>query len=903
MLSLKNAHMEELRFSAVENDEFSRESRGQIFKSTMHKIFSLALFVCISGICFSQSVGDLFSGPDNSQRNPPNCSDPSMAGDPQCIGSQPPKSSPAPGSDTSTLPLRTPVLTLSPEGANQDLFAPNTPPQNPSQNGRNQPLRAETEFEQLVADTVGHVLPLFGQSLFTQAPTTFAPVDLMQVPNDYVIGPGDELQIKIWGQVEANLRVVVDRSGQIYIPRVGQVAVAGIHYGDLENSLRTDISRVFKNFNLTVNMGRLRTIQVFVVGEARYPGTYTISSLSSLVNAIFASGGPAPQGSLRHIEVRRNGATISDFDFYDLLIKGDKSKDVRLESGDVLYIPHVGPLVAISGSVNTPGIYEVKENPTLSDLIHIAGDLSTVADTNKITIDRFVEHHARQTLEFPYDTQSRAEPLKDGDIVRVFSVVPRFVDTVTLRGNVANPGRYPWKPGMRIRDLIPDSQALLTRNYWRDRAGIVNGRATEYPIRSPQPTYTTRPQYQQEPSGIAPVAGAASQNQYPTANSNVNAPGYVQEPGASNLAETGALQSETYNQNQYRQTVSPSRLPQQQSLQPLAPSVSAVRDIAEDVRRYAPEINWDYAIIQRVNPVDLSSKLLWMSPRKAIIEKDEQSNVELQAGDIVTIFSQADISVPQADKSQYIIVEGEVMRPGIYKLEANETLRELLERAGGLTPNAYVYGTQFTRESARVDQQKSIDELARTLDVQIRQSATAIAASANPGDVNQIVGAQQAIVNQLRTTRASGRVALAVKPKDKSVNDFPDLVLEDRDRLLIPHVPSTVSVVGNVYNPGSFIFEPRNTAGAYLQVAGKGKPQSDMHHAFVLRANGFVVAANDVNGLFSGSKFERIHLYPGDQIIVPYKLPTGSFVRGLRDWSQIASQLALTAAALAVVAP
>jgi protein involved in polysaccharide export with SLBB domain len=292
-----------------------------------------------------------------------------------------------------------------------------------------------------------------------------------------------------------------------------------------------------------------------------------------------------------------------------------------------------------------------------------------------------------------------------------------------------------------------------------------------------------------------------------------------------------------------------------------------------------------------------------MSPRKAIIERDEQSNIELQAGDIVTIFSQSDISVPQADQSRYVIVEGEVMRPGIYKLETNETLRLLLQRAGGLTPNAYVYGTQFTRESARVDQQKSLDELARTMDVQIRQSATSIAASANPGDLNQMVAAQQSIVNQLRNTRASGRVALAVRPKDKSVNDFPDLVLEDRDRLLIPHTPSTVSVVGNVYNPGSFIFEPRNTAGTYLEVAGKGKPQSDLHHAFVLRANGFVVAANDVNGLFTGSKFERIHLYPGDQIIVPYKLPTGSFVRGLRDWTQIASQLALTAAALAVVAP
>jgi protein involved in polysaccharide export with SLBB domain len=340
-------------------------------------------------------------------------------------------------------------------------------------------------------------------------------------------------------------------------------------------------------------------------------------------------------------------------------------------------------------------------------------------------------------------------------------------------------------------------------------------------------------------------------------------------------------------------------------MQPTAnnPNPNTVRDVADDVRRYAPEINWDYAIIQRVNPLDLSSKLLWMSPRKAILEHDEESNLELQPGDIVTIFSQRDISVPQAERSQYVIVEGEVKRPGVYKLEINETLRSVLERAGGLTPNAYIYGAQLTRESARMDQQRSLDELANTMEVQIRQSAMSVAASASPGDLPQMLAAQEAIITQLRNVRANGRVALPVRPKDKSVNDVPNMVLEDSDRLTIPHTPSTVSVVGDVYNPGSFIFEVHNSAKEYLEIAGRGKPQSDLHHAFVLRANGEVVAASNVNGLFRGSQFDRIHLNPGDQIVVPYKLPTGAFVRGLRDWTQITSQLAITGAALAIVAP
>ena len=749
----------------------------------------------------------------------------------------------------------------------------------------------------MVADTVGKPLQLFGQSFFTQPPSTFSPVEWTQVPSDYVIGPGDELQVNIWGQIQANLRVTVDRAGQIYVPQVGQVSVAGVHYGQLEDYLKREVSRVFKNFDLSANLGRLRSIQIFVVGHARYPGSYTISALSTLVNAIFASGGPTPQGSLRNVQVRRDAKTITDFDFYDLLLRGDKSKDVRLQAGDVLYIPPVGPLVAISGSVNMPGIYEIKDKSSLKDVLDIAGDLSTVADPSKITIDRFVERKARKTLEFPYDEQSSALPLQDGDIVRVFSIVPRFVDTVTLRGNVANPGRYPWKAGMRIRDLIPNAQALLTRDYWRDRAGIVTGRQTEYPVTAEQAEDFSRRSERQRVGRPVAATGAAQAPNYAPAGQAASPVSPANAPAVAGLP------------TQERQNIATAGSPPIESRGAATESqwtnsaITPVRNVAEDLRRYTPEINWDYAIIQRVSPVDLSSKLVWISPRKAIIEHDEKSNLELEPGDIITIFSQADISVPQTERSQYVIMEGEVVRPGVYKLEPNETLHSVLRRAGGLTDNAYVYGSQFTRESARVDQQRSLDELAHAMEVQIRQSAISVAASTQPGDLPQMQAAQEAIIAQLRSTRASGRVALPIKPTDKGVADFPDMVLEDKDRLVIPHTPSTVSVIGDVYNPGSFIYRPRTTAAAYLDIAGKGKPQSDLKHAFVLRANGVVVAANNVNGLFTGSKFDRLRMYPGDQIVVPYKLATGSFIRGLRDWTQITSQLALTGAALAVIAP
>jgi protein involved in polysaccharide export with SLBB domain len=890
-------------------------------------VFALCLF-CLSGMVFSQSYEGLPSSEGmQSSQNPQSqgstidCSDPLQAGSVACSGAQSQRMNMQGAGYPS---VGTPQLRTTP-GLDSGLTIR---PLNPSEIQRRKlaPPKPETEFEQMVADSAGRPLPLFGQTLFLGPPSTFAPFDLLAVPNDYIIGPGDELQVRAWGQIQADLRVVVDRSGQIYIPQVGLVSVAGVHYGDLEQHLKGEISKIFKNFSVSANVGRLRSIQVLIVGNAQYPGRYTISSLSTLVNAIFASGGPTPQGSLRHIQVRRDGSTITDFDFYDLLIRGDKSKDVRLLPGDVIYIPPVGPLVGISGSVNSAAIYEIKNNSNLNELIEVAGGLSTLADSSKITVDRLVDHQARKALEFPYDEESKAMPLQDGDIVRVLSIVSRFEDTVTLRGSVANPGRYPWKPGMRVRDLIPNAETLLTRRYWLDRATMVNGSATEYPIHR-QPNRRCG-QYQQPNAGATPNGTAPNGNAPNGAKaSGAGVNGAVPNAIASQNPDLSGNYDSTGNQSDYlnspdvpctpgddysnpamdqssqhnNQTSQGNQQQQPQMYGENAVNPNRVRNVAEDVRRSAPEINWDYAIVQRVNLQDLSSTLLWISPRKALLEHDEASNLELQPGDIVTIFSQKDISVPRTERSQYIVIEGEVKRPGVYKLGVNEKLRSILERAGGLTPNAYVYGSQFTRESARVEQQRSLDELATEMELETRQTAMAIAASATAGDVSQLQAAQQGIISQLRNVRASGRVAIPLKPSDKSIDDFPDIEMEDGDQLTIPQSPATVSVVGNVYSPGSFIFSSRNTIGAYLEMAGKGKPHSDLHHAFVLRANGVVVAANNVNGPFTGNRFDHLRLYPGDEIVVPFKIPTGAFVRGLTQWSQIASQLALTGASIAVI--
>ncbi len=226
------------------------------------------------------------------------------------------------------------------------------------------PEYGRTEFEKFVSASLGQHLPLFGHQFFADVPTTFAPVDRVPVRSDYVIGPGDELLIRAWGKIDLDARVVVDRTGQIYLPRVGSISVSGLRYDQLSGYLHSAVGEFFRDFDLSVTMGQLRSIQVFVLGYARRPGTYTVSSLSTLMNAVFASGGPAANGSMRHVQLKRNDSLVTDLDFYDVILKGEKAADAPLQSGDVIYIPHVGPLVALAGSVNGPASTSCANRPT-----------------------------------------------------------------------------------------------------------------------------------------------------------------------------------------------------------------------------------------------------------------------------------------------------------------------------------------------------------------------------------------------------------------------------------------------------------------------------------------------------------------------------------------------------------
>lgn len=666
----------------------------------------------------------------------------------------------------------------------------------------------KSQFQRFVAASIGKQLPVFGQDLFEHVPSTFAPLDQIPVPSDYVIGPGDQLMIRAWGQIDVNYKATVDRNGSIYIPRIGQINVAGVRYSDLQQYMQGQIGKIYRNFQMNVNLGRLRSISIFVVGQAKQPGTYTVSSLSTLVNALFTSGGPSASGSMRHIELKRNDQVVTDFDLYDLLLRGDKSKDVALLAGDVLYIPPVGPQVAIAGSVHNPAIYELRDETTLGQLLAVAGGLSITAEGKHVIVERIDNHKVRHMAQFDLDATGLGRRLQDGDVITVMPLNPRFDNAVVLRGNVAVPGRYPWREGMRISDLIPSREALLTTAYWRN----LNGSAEERP--------------------------------------------------------------------------------------------SGQEQLRTDIERTAPEINLDYAVVQRLDPATLVSSLLPFNLGQALDGKSNE-NLVLQPGDVITIFSQADIREPIEKQSKYVRLEGEMTTAGVYKAEAGETLRKLLMRVGGLTPDAYLYGAQLTRESTRIEQQAKLDKIGESFSQDVERSAANKSQNlTNPAEAATLstkVESQRRLADRLRQIKATGRIVLDTKPSDNSIASLPDITLEDGDRLVVPYQPSTVGVLGAVYDQADFIYRPGLRVADYLRQAGGATKTGDKKRLYIIRANGSVRGMQGSSAFHGSIMGER--MYAGDAIVVPEQINKTTLIKNLQDYGQILAQFGLGAAAIKVLAP
>jgi polysaccharide export outer membrane protein len=531
-----------------------------------------------------------------------------------------------------------------------------------------------SEFEEFVAKTLGHPLTRFGSSLVTGGTKGFATPPTTSVPPDYRLNPGDELVIGVTGSVEASLRLVIDSEGRIFIPKLGSINVAGMRYGDLADALSRRFSEQYKQATLSVSIGHLHGLTVYVTGYAVSPGAYTVSSLATMVDAVLAAGGPTAGGSFRRIELRRNGQVVTDLDLYDLLLKGDKTHDAVLQNNDVLNIAPAGPELAVTGSVNAEAIYEARPGETLADVIRFAGGLNSLADETRLIVSRLgdLDLAGSQTLSF---AQARTFPAERGTIIDILSL-----------GNI------------------------------------------------------TRPQ-----------------------------------------------------------------------------------------------------------------------ERQAILAT----------------------------------IDGEVDHPGRYYMAPGSTLQDLLAKAGGLTGGAYVFGTNYLRDSVRRQQQVSFDRAISDLELSAAAAPLSELSGLEAATAGPRLQASLAVIDRLKERKPDGRLILDLTYGTSALPGA--LALEDNDRIYIPPRPKTVGVFGAVFEPGSFLFNSPTKVSDYLKLAGGPQKIADRGQIFVVRANGSVISTQQTHDLGNQPAL------PGDVVFVPVR--TGaSFWDKLRDISTVVFQFGISAATLAILA-
>ena len=724
------------------------------------------------------------------------------------------------------------------------------------------------EFQKFVEAATGRLLPLFGSSFFTDNADSFSPVDNVPVSADYTVGPGDEIMLRAWGSIDVDYRTKVDRNGLLSLPKIGSFNVAGVKASELEKHLRAQIGRLYTNFNLSVSLGQLRGVKVFVVGPARRPGVYTLASQSTMLSAIVLAGGPAANGSMRKVLLRRDGRVVSELDIYEFLVQGDKSKDIQLAAGDVVVFQAAGARVALNGALDTPAIYELKApQEPLREVLRYAGGTPLLANPNRAQLERIDAEQpkaARFVETFKLDGNGLQKPLRDGDVLTLLAISPQFANAVTLRGHVAQPLRYPFTPGMRIRDLIPDRDALISPDFYRRKNLLVQVLEDDEDLR---------------PDAGTPTAPAMANGTNSQMSANQNDP-------AANNTTLPRSRAERVRRKEDRVVVEASKK-----------TPTALFDA----------LNWDYAVIERLNAQDLSTRVIPFNLGKAVLQGDDANNIELMSGDVVTVYSQKDIRVPVSRQTRLVSLEGEVGSPGVYQLEPGDTLKSVITRAGGFTPQAYLYGLEFSREETRQRQRENlVAAIARLESLSAVQAARdaanrrddAVGAASTTAVSN---AATQAQLSRLRNVQPSGRIALELEADTSTLAALPDVPLEGGDRIVVPSRPGFVTVAGAVVNSNAFLWKPGRTAGEYLRLAGADEA-AEPDNMFILRADGTVSHAGDKRSFFGRSSLESQVMQPGDALIVPNQLDFETwgraFVRNLKDFAQIFTGFGIGIAAI-----
>jgi protein involved in polysaccharide export with SLBB domain len=740
------------------------------------------------------------------------------------------------------------------------------------------------------------------------SPSTFAPVTEIPVPANYTLGPGDELKVQLWGNENRQLSLVVSRDGTIEMPERGPVNVAGMSFQQIREEISRLVAEQYIGVKAAVSLGELRSMRVFVLGEARTPGSFSVSSLSTITNALYVSGGIRHTGSLRNVQLKRNGKVVSTLDLYDLLLKGDTSGDVRLQPGDAVFIPAVGPRVGIDGEVYRPALYEIKNSTTLNDLVNLAGGLTSQAYPQITRIERTNQDFLRVIAEADLtNDQGKRAKVKAGDRVSVASIADVTGQYVEITGAATREGKFAWVPGMRVSSIIRNLDADLLPIADTNFAAIVrtNPDAQQISVLSLELKNAVA-----NPGGPADLImqekdqllvfadeGKGDFKQSFPENSKKGKRGNLTQEGAEDEADTERFRRDalfdpvvkrlkaqaTPSTPQQTMTISgPVRYPGEYPL----PATGKVKDaivMAGGLTDSALMLDAELArrSLNR-NGVE-QTQLRTISLADAM---NDQIDLQLQSRDRLMVRS-----IPLFGATRTIKLEGEVVYPGEYTFSDGETLVDVLTRAGGLTSNAFPRGAVFTRKKLRELEAQRLLEAEKRLQGDLL--GVQLEGDNFGGQSAQRIEQVQSLLDDVQTSRPVGRMVidLASVLEDSS---YQSIRLQDGDTLNVPIIPQAVSVFGEVQFPTSHLHSAGLTVDDYLERSGGPTRQADESRVYVVKADGSVMLP-EKSAWFGGRSQQ---LQPGDTVIMPIDVDRLNQLELWTNVSQIVYQMALGAAAV-----
>jgi polysaccharide biosynthesis/export protein len=711
-------------------------------------------------------------------------------------------------------------------------------------------LKLEIKVTKLPVKKLGIAgLKPYGYDLFKDTGNPFAPVTDIPVPADYTVGAGDQINVQLFGSQNRNLKLIVGRDGRINFPELGPINVGGRNFQSVATDIESRVSRQLIGVRASVSMGDTRSIRVFVMGEANRPGSYPVSGLATITSAIYAAGGVKPIGSLRDVQLKRNGAIVRRIDLYDLLLRGDTSDDAKLMPGDVIFIPPVSTTVAVDGEVNRPAIYEIKGATTVDDIVRLAGGLTRDADSSRAALVRVDDRRERIVVNVPLDQPAgRSELLRNGDSLRVLRLRPTIDEGVVVEGHVFRPAPVAWRKGLRLTDVIGSVDELKPNadiNYILVRRELPPDRRV-----------------------VALSADLSAALRDPASPKNIELQPrdriIVFDTSSSRDLIMAPLLEEMRRQ---------SRIDQPSQVVRIDGRVKARGDYPLEVQMHVSDLLRAGGGLQdaafgskaeltryRVGPDGRKTQLVDVD-LAAIMRGDESADLLLQPFDFLNIKE-----VPEWSEQEQVTLLGEVRFPGIYPIQRGETLHSVLNRAGGLTSLAFSNGSVFTRRELKDREQQQIDRLAERLQADLATTALQ-AAAANQGQAGQALAVGQSLLTQLKTSKAVGRLVIDLDGVMNSAVGSPtDVVLREGDQLLIPKQKQEVTVIGEVQNTTSHFYRERLTRDDYIDLSGGMTRKADRQRIYIVRADGSVVSSEN-SGWFRRSG--QVAMRPGDTVVVP----------------------------------